>query len=254
MPLTDIDTPGNGSERAGQSTLRGQRPHGMLMAVILLSVVFRIVYFAQLNNGPGIWQHRWVESDMNYFDAWGRQIARGDWLSKTIAMPMHGWHVNVAMEHLKRHPEQFAALHVQATGDPDQNRDRAIARALWAKWSGVRTFYQEPLYPYLIGATYAIFGPDPRWVFLWQMLAGVVTTILIYLIARRCFGPAVAGGAGLLAAFCSPLLYYELILLRETLMVMMGLLLVWLTLQGLKHRPRRWWCSWPAPHGGWPFS
>lgn len=217
------------------------RRHGMLATVVLLSVVVRMIYFAQLQQGPCLWQHRWTQSDMHYFDQWGRAIAAGDWLSKSVTVPMHRWHVDMAMEHLSRHPEQLAPLQTQAADDPDPDRVRAVARALWAKWYGLHVFYLDPLYPYLIGMTYAIFGPDPRWVFLWQMLAGVATNILIFLIARRGFGPAVAGVAGLLAASCSPLLYYELILLRETLMVMMGFLLVWLAMQVMAHPQRRWW-------------
>lgn len=178
---------------------------------------------------------------MHYFDAWGRQIAAGDWLSKSVAVPMHGWHVNLATEHLNRHPDQLALLQAQAADDPDPDRARAMARALWTNWSGGKTFYQDPLYPYLIGATYALFGPDPRWVFLWQMLAGVFTNVLIFLIARRCFNPAVAGVSGLFAALCSPVLYYELILVRESLIAMMSMLLAGLALLVMTHPQRRWW-------------
>lgn len=77
--------------------------------------------------------------------------------------------------------------------------------------------------------------------FAWQMLLGIGSCVLIYFVTGRCFGTAAAGVAGLLAALCSPLLYYELVLVRETLIVHTGLLVVLLTLRALE-RPNasRW--------------
>jgi len=217
------------------------RRHGMLATIVALSVIVRIIYFVQLQKSPCIWQHRWTQSDMFYFDQWGQAIAAGDWLSKTVSVPMHNWHVNIAMEHLNRNLAQLTPLHAKAAEDPDPDRVRAVARALWSEWLGKHVFYQDPLYSYLTGIIYAILNPDPGWVFLFQMLAGVTTTVLIFLIARFCFGPAVAGIAGLLAALYSPALYYELVLVRESLITMMSLLLAGLTLLILKYRQRHWW-------------
>ena len=80
------------------------------------------------------------------------------------------------------------------------------------KWAGGSTFYQEPLYAYLMAVTYKIFGGDHRWVFLWQLVLGVLTNVLIYLLARRMFGDLVGTVAGALAVLCSPMMFYELIL------------------------------------------
>ena len=69
-------------------------------------------------------------------------------------------------------------------------------RHLWTNWSGGKTSDQDPLYPYLAGLTYALAGPDPRWVFLWRILVCVGTNVLLFLIAKRCFGPTVGGVTG----------------------------------------------------------
>ena len=56
------------------------RRTAVLAAVIVLSAVLRIAYFVQLNDGPCLWQHRWDQSDMHFFNAWAEHIAAGDLL------------------------------------------------------------------------------------------------------------------------------------------------------------------------------
>ena len=54
---------------------------------------------------------------------------------------------------------------------------------LWDDWYGQKRFHQEPLYPYLVAATYRLWGDDVRHVFAWQLLLGWETNVLIYLLA-----------------------------------------------------------------------
>ncbi|HUK34479.1 MAG TPA: tetratricopeptide repeat protein [Vicinamibacterales bacterium] len=205
-----------------------------VMAVLLLaSAGVRIGYFSQLNGDPAIELHRFLQSDMNYFDAWGRTIAHGDWLSESVTVPMHGWQRSVADQYLTNHPETRTTL--QHTG---QSAGADAGLLLWSRWMGGHQFYQDPLYPYLLGLTYHLFGEDVRVIFAWQMALGVVSTLLIWLIAWRFFGPVVGVCAGALAVLCGPLIYYDLVLLRETTIVFAGLALVWLTDVALARR--RW--------------
>ena len=54
--------------------LAGRR--GYVLAVIVgVSVLLRVVCFVQLNAGPCVWQHRWQQTDMSFFDAWAQQVA-----------------------------------------------------------------------------------------------------------------------------------------------------------------------------------
>lgn len=201
--------------RAGRSKL-------ILAGIVVVSVLLRVGYFIQLNAGPCIWQHRWDQCDMNFFDRWARQIAAGDWLCENVSPPIHAWHRRMAADYYRRHPDEFAkARRAEAAGGPSP------ARALWNRWAGGRRFYQGPLYPYLIALTYKIW-PDVRAVFIWQMIAGVLVNVLVYLVARRLFGNVTAVLAALMACLYAPLLQTELVLVRMTLVVLAALAMVYL--------------------------
>jgi len=200
--------------------------------VVLLSLMSRIIYFTQLNNTPCLVQHRWPQSDMNFFDQWARQIAAGDILSEHVGHPLHNWHQDVARQYWHLYPEHRPRANTQSS-------EKKAARALWQRWYGPKQFHQAPLYPYLVGLTYRIFGVDVRWVFAWQMILGTLSNVLIYLIARRWFGQRVAVLAALGAVLCGPLLFYEMILLRTTLINFLGLVLVYLGAAAFQHK------SWP---------
>ena len=190
----------------------------ILLAIVGASIILRLACFRELNAGPCLWQHRWDQTDMNFFDRWARVIAGGDWLTDQALHPIHQWHRAVAEACFRLYPEAVAAFAPKA--DP--------VGAIWNHWYGEKTFHQEPLYPYLMALTYAVFGPDARWVYAWQMLLGVAGNVLIYLLARRCFGPLVAAVAGALAVLYSPFLFGEVVLLRETLITVTGLGLIYL--------------------------
>lgn len=204
----------------------------VIAAIVFLSLALRAVYFFELNAGPCIWQHRWDQTDMHYFDMWARQIVAGDWLSEHVRPPQFAWQIEVAEAYYHIHPEALQEAR-QAGEDP--------VRHIWTQWWGSKQFYQDPLYPYLIAATYKIFGPGVRRVFAWQMALGVLSNVLMYLIARRFFGETAGLVSGLLAVACAPLMYYELILKRETAIVFAGLLLVHVTAVALEKQRPRWW-------------
>jgi cytochrome c-type biogenesis protein CcmH/NrfG len=209
----------------------------IMAALIAASAGVRIAYFVQLNSDPAIELHRFAQSDMNYFDVWGRKVADGDWLSASVTVPMHGWQRSVADHYLADHPETRTALlqHAKESGaGPD------VDLLLWSRWMGGHQFYQDPLYPYLIGVTYRVFGDDVRAVFAWQMALGAMSVVLIWLIAWRFFGATVGLCSGVLAVLCAPLIYYDLVLLRETPIVFAGLGLVWLADRALARRQWQW--------------
>jgi hypothetical protein len=180
----------------------GRHARGVLLAVVTAAVVLRLVYFFQLDSGPCLELHRLEQTDMHYYEDWGRRVAAGDWVSASVGVPMHPWH--------------------RELGDETQ----------WARWLRPRQFYQDPLYPYLIGLTYRLghgIGADPnvRFVLAWQMTLGVLSIVLVWVLARRFFGEAVGVTAALLALLSGPLLYYELVLLKESTMACAGLALAW---------------------------
>jgi 4-amino-4-deoxy-L-arabinose transferase-like glycosyltransferase len=216
--------PGRGGVREGPTARRGGASFAALLVV--LSVAVRLVYFAQAGHGPLLALNGWDQSDMEFFDRWARVIAAGDWLTDRPLHPQHGWHRDVARRYLEAHPEEAAALAAAGHDSPGE-----ASAELWNRWYGGKTFHQEPLYPYLVALTYRVLGPDPRFVLAGQLAVGVVANLLVYLVAARLFPPPVPVVAGGLALLCSPLLLYEMVLLRESLIVAAGLVLVWLVLR-----------------------
>jgi 4-amino-4-deoxy-L-arabinose transferase-like glycosyltransferase len=97
------------------------------------------------------------------------------------------------------------------------------------------------LYPYLVAITYKFLGPDVRWVFIWQMLLGTASNVLVYLIAKRCFGSSAGTLGALFAVLYAPLMMYEMVLLRETTIVFATLALTYLVMITLdRTSPWRW--------------
>ena len=197
----------------------------VLMLLLVLAGLMRIIYFAEINAGPLISQHLWEETDMNFFDHWAKKISGGDWLTDQAVHPYNNWHREIAAEYFRTNPD---AIQKYVSDDPGSSVVDP-SRLLWNHWYGEKTFHQEPLYPYLIAITYKLFGSDVRWVFCWQMILGILNIALIFSITRRHFGDLVAILAVTLAVLCGPMLYYEMILDRSTMIIFMTLVLVELT-------------------------
>jgi 4-amino-4-deoxy-L-arabinose transferase-like glycosyltransferase len=200
--------------------------HSAFLAFLIAAAVgVRLTCFFQLNGTPIAEMQRWAQTDMHYYDAWARQIAGGDWLSATVRVPMHRWHREVAKEYLATHPDASAAPPNAGAGGTSDRDPEAL---LWARWMHIPRFYQDSLYAYLIALTYRTMGPDVRYVLVWQAAAGVGCVVLIWLLARRYFGDAVGIVAGVVALLYAPLVFYEMLLLRDSLIAFAGLLLIWL--------------------------
>jgi 4-amino-4-deoxy-L-arabinose transferase-like glycosyltransferase len=197
----------------------------IILAIVVLSVLVRLACRAETADGPYHDSARTANTDMRFFDDWGREIASGDWLGSRPLHPMHDWHRQIAairlFEHLGQEPS-----------DPEG------MRRLWDDWYGGTRFHQEPLYPYSIAVTYRLLGNNPHAVYLWQMLLGVLSNLLIYFIARRSFSDSVAVVAAVMAIGCGPLLFYETVLLRSASITFLGLLAVFVTQSALDRGSR----------------
>jgi hypothetical protein len=222
-PVTpESDPPAPGNPFASAERWLAGRWKVVLVLLLAASAVPRVIYFRQIDGGPLIRQHLWDQSDMSYYDAWAREIAAGDGLSRGVRPPMHYWHQKVALDYFRENPGDPLAP------APGAALDTSRIRALWDRWCGGGRFYQDPLYVYLVALTYRVSGLDVRHVFVWQLILGALTNLLVWLVARQCFGDLVAAVAGLLAVLYAPLLFYEMILLRDSLVVFAGLALAWL--------------------------
>ncbi len=207
---------------------------GIIIALIIaVSVIIRVFYFAEITRSPAGYFHRAPQSDMYFFHEWAKKIVAGDYLSDRVLHPLNPWQRQLAQTYFESHPEIERTLIEKGFDNP--------ARALWNEWYGGKRFHQEPVYPYLIALTYMIFGEDVRAVFAWQMIAGVLVNILIFLIARRFFSVTTATLAALFSVLCSPLLFYEAVLVRSTLITFTTLAIVVLSSVAFEQNTRRMW-------------
>lgn len=191
----------------------------VLIVLLALSVLIRAGYYLEARDGPLLYGYLWSETDMSFFDHWAKVIVHHDPLGRQPMHPFFSWQVAPAEAHFRAHPEQIAQY--EAAGAPHGDTD-ALYRALWDRWTHSKEYYQEPLYVYLIAFTYWLAGPSVSAVFAWQMMLGVATNLLVYLLARHYFGELVAALSGALILFYSPLFIYELTLLRTTLMAFLA--------------------------------
>ncbi len=210
----------------------------ILSLIISVSVLLRIVYFFQLKETHLINEHIFNESDMSFFDYWAGAIAKGDILSRNIHQPEHTWMKWVADHYFNDHPDKLAFFKAKIGPDTLKNTPTKL---LWEQWYGEKTFQQEPLYPYFVALNYTLFGHNVRWVFLLQMLLGVITNLLVYLVTRRYFGDLAAAIAGILIILFGPLLFFELVLLRSSLAVFFGILVVYLLGSAIRKNTFIWW-------------
>jgi tetratricopeptide (TPR) repeat protein len=90
-------------------------------------------------------------------------------------------------------------------------------------------YFRPPGYPYFLSGIYRIFGRDALVPRIIQMLIGVLSCGLLFLIARKIFGNHIAFISGLLIAFYWAFVFYEKELREVTLLVFsLSLLLLWM--------------------------
>ncbi|MEZ6017753.1 MAG: glycosyltransferase family 39 protein [Planctomycetota bacterium] len=123
----------------------------------------------------------------------------------------------------------YGAAHPQASMPViDEASYDGWARELAAgDWLGDEVFFQEPLYPYTLGAAYALFGADmavARW---WNVALGLLFVWWTTLVAARLVGGRLALAVGAAAACAIPLVHTTALVLKPSLFLalMSGLVL-----------------------------
>jgi tetratricopeptide (TPR) repeat protein len=103
-------------------------------------------------------------------------------------------------------------------------------------WLGNGAFYQAPLYPYLLGALYALAGHSLLAVQVLQAALGALSCVLVADAARRSFGREVGLLTGVLLAVYAPAIYYG-VLLEKSALTLFELALLFHTLARCGERP-----------------
>jgi len=109
------------------------------------------------------------------------------------------------------------------TLDSQVYHEVALAAAA-GEWSQGETFFQAPLYPWVMGAVYSLVGPSQTLVKLLQILLSVASCWLIFHIADRVFDRGVALVALAISAVYGMSIYFANELLIVTVIVFLDLL------------------------------
>lgn len=89
---------------------------------------------------------------------------------------------------------------------------------------GSEAFFRAPLYPYALGALFALVGPDLLVARVVQILLGSLAAVMVGLLGARLFGRRTGLLAGLLYASAASLVVFDLELLVEALFVPLAVL------------------------------
>jgi 4-amino-4-deoxy-L-arabinose transferase-like glycosyltransferase len=84
-------------------------------------------------------------------------------------------------------------------------------------------YFLGPLYPYFLAGIFSVWGPDLGAVRLVQSALGVLDAVIVWAITRRVFGSGPARFAVVLFALYGPTVFYENLLVMESLVTTLGL-------------------------------
>ena len=208
----------------------------VMSSLMALSLVLSSIYYLQGRHTPVDSYYKWVNSDMAFFHEWAMHIAFKDVWCDTVLHPYHDWHDIFATETFSQFPEVQAQY---VSGSDSTSLSSAKRQFVNDVYKG-KTFHQEPLYAYMLGATYRIFGSEHKWVYFWQFLLAAFTSVLVYLIGKRMFNPLSGLLASLFFTLCGSIMVYQMVLLRTTLTNFLTALLLYLFLRVLEKPDNKW--------------
>lgn len=209
----------------------------VMLTLMALSLSLSTIYYIQGRGTPVDSYYKWENSDMSFFHEWAMHIAFRDAWCDTVLHPYHDWHDIFATETFSQFPE-VQAKYVNAAGD---SSSLALAKRQFVNdvYKG-KTYHQEPLYAYMMAATYRVFGTDHKWIYFWQFILAAFTSVLVYLIGKRMFNPLTGVLASLFFTMSGAIMVYQMVLLRTTLTNFLTALLLYLFLRVLEKPDNKW--------------
>lgn len=106
--------------------------------------------------------------------------------------------------------------------------DRWARQIAGGEWVGKDIFYQTPLYPYLLGLVYALFGHSVWMIRVLQALMGSFACVLLSSAGNRFFDHRVGWVAGLVLAVYPPAIFFDGILQKAALDLLLMCALLWM--------------------------
>ena len=181
----------------------------VLAALLLFAAGVRGVHLGRHLASPlGLTEEVLVSTDLQAFAEWGRRIAGGDVLGRDTYHPYMDWMERIA---------------------PLDRFER------W--WGGREIFHQAPLYPYLVGASYAVAGSTVPLLVL-QALAGTLAAYFAFLLGRAVRDDLAGLVAAALTALFAPAVVFDALLLRATWITLLTLGSL-VAVLAMIHRPSR---------------
>lgn len=194
----------------------------ILALIVLVAAAARVTHIISIRGTP-LWHfaESWVTSDMYANLKWADHVAAGDWLDRETWRPHFAW------------------------------QDRVASPEVWNRWLGPTTYYQPPLYTYLLAFIIRGTG-SPDFFRLLQALLGAINVGLVGILGWRLASAGAGLVAAALAALYAPWILYDAELLRGTLAITFSLLSL-LALErastGSSTEGRGW-----GAHRGWILS
>lgn len=141
------------------------------------------------------------------------------WLIFAGAFLLRIWHIYNAA-----HSPTFLAPAV----DPlwYHEAGQRIAKGDFGPWP----LFRAPLYPWLLGAFYALVNNDLLWARVLNLILQMATLVVLYRIAQNYFGTLAARLAGILFAVNGMVIFYSAEILSTSLEMLMAILVGWSTL------------------------
>src|SRR5512145_749304 len=106
--------------------------------------------------------------------------------------------------------------------------DEWARRIAAGEWLGTDVFYQAPLYPYFLGAIYAMLGRDLAIVRVCQAMVGALSCATLSLAAERVFSRRAGLIAGLGLALYAPAIFFDALIQKTVLDVFFLCLALWI--------------------------
>lgn len=119
--------------------------------------------------------------------------------------------------------------------------DRWARELAAGDWLGRETFFQAPLYPYLLGVLYRWVGRSLDAVYLLQIVLAVAGCWALYRAGRAMAGEAVGFAAAALAALYGPFVFYDVQIGKESLAVTAVCFLLWVVAAARRGRGASPW-------------
>ena len=122
------------------------------------------------------------------------------------------------------------------------NLGKSIAEGYWLGEN--RIFFMDPLYGYLLGLVFMIFGDNLTLIRLLQIVVDSLNVALIFSIGSKVWSRRAGLVAAVLYAVYKVAFFYSLLILKTTLTVTASLVFVWLLINTAENkRGAGWWLS-----------